>query len=180
MNDTGQCLLLTSLTSYYNKNEKCKSILCEIIEGKHKLSLRIIEWLVTHYAKINNIYYWIDEEKNIYDEIPENTKSTFKKVNLYQDYRAQLKSYSKFNFDSFRRHCRITFFIDIEKKNHIETTIGQLNFFRWAFSNSIIDYALKNYDTIYGNMINNNQNKNKISSTPNQDIIKAKCFLHFD
>ena len=180
MNDLGQCLLLTSLTEFYNKNEKYKQVLRDIIEGKHKLSLRIIEWLVTHYAKSYNIYYWIDENKQIYNEIPENSKMTFRKVNLYQDYRAQLKSYSKFNFDSFRRHYRITFFINTESKDHIETTIGQLNFFRWIFNNSIIDYAMNNYDDIYKKMINNNLNKNKISSVPNQDIIKTKCFLRFD
>jgi hypothetical protein len=67
MSDFGQTLLLSSLTDFYNKNPKYKITLKEIIDGKHKLSLRIIEWLVTHYAKSNNIYYWVDEEKNIYN-----------------------------------------------------------------------------------------------------------------
>ena len=142
MSDLGQNLLLTSLTDFYNKNPKFKLTLKEIIEGKHKLSLRIIEWLVTHYAKSHNIYYWVDEDKNIYNILPDNIKGNVKKINLYQDYRAQLKSYSKFNFDSFRRHHRITFFINMERKDYIETTIGQLNFFRWIFNNSIINYAI--------------------------------------
>ena len=123
MSNFGQNLLLSSLTEFYNKNPKTKLILKEIIEGKHKLSLRIIEWLVTHYAKSNNIYYWMDEDKEIYDVLPDNIKGNLKKINLYQDYRAQLKSYSKFNFDSFRRHHRITFFINAERTEYIETTI---------------------------------------------------------
>lgn len=180
MNDLGHCLLLTSLTEFYNKNEKYKYILKDIIEGKHKLSLRIIEWLVTHYAKTHNIYYWIDENKRIYNELPDNIEGSIRHVNLYQDYRAQLKSYSKFNFDSFRRHYRITFFIHMETKEHIETTVGQLNFFRWIFNNNVIDFALDNYDDIYMKMIDNNSNKNKQPITHTQDIIKTKCLLRFD
>ena len=182
MSDFGQTLLLSSLTDFYNKNPKYKLILKEIIEGKHKLSLRIIEWLVTHFAKSNNIYYWIDEEKNLYNILPDDIKGNLKKINLYQDYRAQLKSYSKFNFDSFRRHHRITFFINIEKKEYIETTIGQLNFFRWIFNNSIIDYAINNYDLIYKKMIDNNTSKikNKTNVLHNHDIIRMKCLLRFD
>ena len=64
----------------------------------------------------------------------------YKKVNLYLNYRAQLKSYAKLNFDTFRRHNRITFYIN--KNDTITTTIGQLNFFRWAFNNNIIDLRI--------------------------------------
>jgi hypothetical protein len=88
----------------------------------------------------------------------------------------------KFNFDSFRRHHRITFFINMERKDYIETTIGQLNFFRWIFNNSIINYAIDNYDIIYKKMIDNNtcKVKNKVNILHNHDIIKTKCLLRFD
>jgi hypothetical protein len=180
MNEVGQNLLLTSLTEYYNKNPKYIHILKDIINGKHKLSLRIIEWLVTHYAKIYNIYYWIDDDKNIYQQYENDIKCNLKKINLYQDYRSQLKSYSKFNFDSFRRHNRITFFINIDKGVHIETTIGQLNFFRWVFNNGILNYAIENYDDVYYKMINNNSCKSKMNAIQKHDIVKTKCLLHFD
>jgi hypothetical protein len=105
------------------------------------------------------------------------------------DYRAQLKSFKKFNFDAFRRHERISFYIgnkeDKEENNedYIETTIGQLNFFKWAFNNKIIIYALQNQKKIYENMskfsykkqINNNN-----SLIPKQDIINTRCFVRFD
>tara|TARA_B100000795_G_scaffold269109_1_gene257576 strand:+ start:4179 stop:4721 length:543 start_codon:yes stop_codon:yes gene_type:complete len=180
MSDLGQNLLLTSLTDFYNKNNEYKTILKNIINGNHKLSLRIIEWLVTHYSKSNNIYYWINENKNIYMDYPENSTEVVRKINLYQDYRAQLKSYSKFNFDSFRRHHRITFFINNDKTDYIETTVGQLNFFRWIFNNNIITYAINNYDYIYKKMIENNLCKQKINNNNNHDIIKTKCLLTFD
>jgi len=180
-------LLLSSLTDYYNNNEKNKYVLKDIIEGKHKLSLRIIEWIVTQYSKSNNVYYWIDnnsKDEKIYDYYPNENGHIYKKINLYTDYRAQLKSYSKFNFDSFRRHNRITFFIDIEKQITIETTVGQLNFFKWIFKNNVIEYALINYDDIYSKMIINNT-KNKIEKkktmiTNSNDIIKTHCLLYFD
>jgi hypothetical protein len=181
MCDLGQNLLLKSLTDFYNKNVEYKIILKNIIIGKHKLSLRIIEWLVTHYAKSNNIYYWIDDNKNIYTDFPpENIKGNIRKINLYHDYRAQLKSYSKFNFDSFRRHHRITFFISEDKTEYIETTVGQLNFFRWIFNNNIINYAINNYDVIYKKMIDNNICKCKAVAYTDHDIIRTKCLLRFD
>jgi hypothetical protein len=180
MGDLCQDLLLKSLTEFYKKNSDYKIILKNIINGNHKLSLRIIEWLVTHYSKSNNIYYWIDDKKNIYLNYPENATEGIRKINLYQDYRAQLKSYSKFNFDSFRRHHRITFFINNDKTDYIETTVGQLNFFRWIFNNNIITYAINNYDNIYKKMIENNLCKQKINNSNNHDIIKTKCLLVFD
>jgi hypothetical protein len=185
-----QELLLTSLTDYYNKKKSYKQTLKDIIDGKHTLSLRIIDWFVTHYSKTKNIYYWIDDnsdKNNIYETFPVtlNNCDTFKKVHLYLDYRAQLKSYTKFNFDSFRRHDRITFFLNEEKTDFIETTIGQLNFFRWAFNNKVIDYAMEHYNDIYENMTKHSykkiiKDKTRLSLIPRQDIINTTCYLRFD
>lgn len=179
MQDNCHNLLLTSLTEYYNNNKCYKEILQKIINGDHKLSLRLIDWFVTHYTKTFNISYWIDLDNNkYYTDIPDNNKN-IKRITLYLDYRAQLKSFTKINFDSFRRHSRITFFLDIEKEIYIDTTIGQLNFFRWIFRNNILDYILDNYDDIYNNMINNNVKTEKINNKQ-QGITKTMCTLHFD
>ena len=193
MSIKAESLLLSSLTNFYNKNEKYKLILKDIIDGKHPLSLRVIDWLVTHYSKNNNIYFWIEKnpsnnEIKIYEDFPSEIFNceTLKKIHLYLDYRAQLKSYTKFNFDSFRRHDRITFIIDEEKQISIETTIGQLNFFRWAFSNKIIEYALKHHYDIYENMTKKSYKKNSTdiqkrnTLLPKQDIINTKCYIRFD
>ena len=186
MSNTGKELLLTSLTDFYNKNENYRKILKNIIDSKHSLSLRMIDWLVTHYSKNNNVIYWFcDNNNQIYNNFPNDIENCekYKKVNLYLDYRAQLKSYTKFNFDSFRRHDRITFILDEINNVTIETTIGQLNFFRWAFNNRIIDYAILNQKKIYENMSKNSYkkiNKNKNSLVPKQDIIITKCYLCFD
>ena len=45
----------------------------------------------------------------------------------------------------------------------IQTTIGQLNFFKWAFDNKVIDYIEDNYATIERDMNNRNStSKRKI------------------
>jgi hypothetical protein len=191
-NNTTKELLLSSLISFYSNNNNYKSILKIIIDGKHELSLRMIDWLVTRYAKNNNIIYWINEnDDNIYYNLPDNySNEKYRKINLYLDYRAQLKSFKKFNFDAFRRHERITFYIGDktsekinEENDYIETTIGQLNFFKWAFNNKIITYALQNQKNIYENMSKFSYKKqitNKYSLIPKQDIINTKCFVRFD
>jgi hypothetical protein len=172
-----QELLFKSLNDYYNRDNNYKKIFNDIISGKHKLSLRLIDWLVTHYARDNNIYYWHDKD-TIYYEMPSN-KENIKKINVYLDYRAQLKSYTKLYFDTFRRHERISFYIDNDKM--IETTLGQLNFFRWIFNNNILLYAEKNYESIYNNMIDFNKNNKKIKKNNNkQHIINIKSILTFN
>lgn len=50
-------LLLESLLDYYSKHI---NILTSIITQKNTLSLRILDWLVTNYAKKNNIVYTIN------------------------------------------------------------------------------------------------------------------------
>lgn len=187
MNTSCEELLLTSLNNYYNDNPNHKKLLKKIIEGKHKLSLRLIDWLVTHYSKSYSVLYWIHKNTDeIFETYPvhiDDSKNV-RKINLYLDYRAQLKSFAKVNFDSFRRHNRISFFIDYDANEYIETTIGQLNFFRWAFNNNVLEYALKNYDKIYQHMIDNNsynkQKREKISNLNIQDITKTMCTLRFD
>ena len=193
--NTSNELLLNSLNSFYSNNEEYKMILKKIINGKHELSLRMIDWLVTRFAKTNNIIYWINDNDNdnkIYNYLPDNDKliknDKFKKITLYLDYRAQLKSFKKFNFDAFRRHKRIFFKINEKNDEYIETTIGQLNFFKWAFNNKIINYAIENQKIIYENMskfsykkqMKNNSSNNKNSLIPKQDIINTKCYVIFD
>lgn len=178
MKNNCQELLLSSLNNFYNKNTDFKLLLKLIINGNHKLSLRLIDWLITHYSKNKNIFYWIDvnDNKNIYYQLPNIDNNNFKKINIYNDYRAQLKSYSKLNFDTFRRHERISFYIN--NNEFIETTVGQLNFFRWVFNNNIINYVLDNYDIIYNCMINSNKNTTKNNTF--QEIIKSNCIIRFD
>ena len=73
---------------------------------------------------------------------------------MYYDYKLKLKAYSKKRFDPFCRWERIS--IPYKTGTCIETTIGQLNFFKWAIENQVIDYIEENYDTIEKDMNNRN------------------------
>jgi hypothetical protein len=65
-----------------------------------------------------------------------------------------LKAYSKKRFDPFCRWERIS--IPYKNGTCIETTIGQLNFFKWALENGVINYIDENYDVIEKDMNSRN------------------------
>ena len=132
-------LLLESLDNYYNESNL--NTLTEILNSQ-SVSLRVIDWFVTNYSKKHNIEY------NNKDKI----------VNVYISYKSQLKSYSKKFFDPFCRRNRINY------KQSLSTTIGQLNFFKWALTNGILDYVTNNYQTIESDMNNSIIKKNKVST----------------
>lgn len=116
----------------------------ELIESNHKphkpnISLRIIDWFVTNYSK----KYYI-----VYDQ-PIGTMGDYR-FKVYNDYKLKLKSLSKHYFDPFCRWERITIPFDADR--NIETTIGQLNFFKWAIENRILEYIEEHYHEIESDM----------------------------
>tara|TARA_B100001175_G_scaffold172970_1_gene146758 strand:- start:1029 stop:1637 length:609 start_codon:yes stop_codon:yes gene_type:complete len=126
-------LLLNKLMLFYNKDDNLDKML-NIINGKSKISLRIVDWFATNYSKKNYTVYPI--EKN----------DTIERFKVYNDYKLNLKAYSKKRFDPFCRWERIT--IPYKNDTYIQTTLGQLNFFKWALSNNVIQFIEVNYDSI--------------------------------
>lgn len=184
----GSELLLNSLTQYYKKHPQFLHLLDRIIEGDYEISLRVMDWFITHYAKYNNTLYWIDDKNNYYYENIQVMNPQYRKFHLYLDYRSQLKSYTKQHFDPFRRHERITFMIQQKPLKTIETTIGQLNFFRWIFQNHILSY-LKKYQKPVELAMNKEQSQKKkenIKAVRGQgkviqnSFMQSQCFLNFD
>jgi len=139
-------ILLNKLMIYYNENKNLNKML-NIINGESKISLRIIDWFATNYAKKNYI---------VYNIIKNNSKE--ERFKVYDDYKLKLKAYSKRRFDPFCRWDRIT--IPYINDTYIQTTLGQLNFFKWALENKIIEYIEDNYSTIEEDM-NSRNNINK-------------------
>ena len=170
-----QELLLSKLKLFYNKKEI--ETLLPIINGETKLSLRIIDWFVTNYTKKNNILIYNKTKKpvlnnsNNSNKIEQKTKKTKYEYielpfNIYLNYKSQLKAYSKKNFDPFCRRERINFYYS--NKNFIVTTIGQLNFFKWAIENKILDYINKHLE-----IIDKDMNKN-IKREEEEKVKKSK------
>lgn len=135
-------LLLGNLLEFYKDNNNIDKML-KIINGESKISLRIVDWFTTNYAKKNYTVYDIEE----------------KRFKVYNDYKLKLKAYSKKRFDPFCRWDRIS--IPYKNNKEIQTTIGQLNFFRWAIENSVIEYIERNYDDIEVDMNTRNSTAKK-------------------
>ena len=138
-------LLLKNLMVFYKTedNDNLDKML-RIITGESKISLRIVDWFATNYAKKYYTLYVIDQTV-------ENVARRFK---VYDDYKLKLKAYSKRRFDPFCRWDRIS--IPYKNGKCIETTIGQLNFFKWALENKVVEYIDQNYETIEKDMNNRN------------------------
>jgi hypothetical protein len=132
-------LLLHKLMGFYNKNDHLIKML-KIINGESKISLRIVDWFSTNYAK--KFFTVYETEGN-------------DRFRVYNDYKLKLKAYSKRRFDPFCRWDRIKVPFG-DKEFSIETTLGQLNFFKWAIENKIIDYIENNYEIIENDMNTNN------------------------
>lgn len=111
-----------------------------ILSGESKLSLRLIDWFATNYAKKYNVAYMLPNQNYVI---------------VYLSYKNHLKAYSKKMFDPFCRCKRIKF-------QGFETTIGQLNFFEWIISEGVLEYIEKNYETIQKDM---EQRTQKLSKT---------------
>jgi len=135
-------LILTNLLAFY-KDEAHLNTMLGIITGESNISLRIVDWFVTNYAKKYYTLYEVDHRR-------------FK---VYVDYKLKLKAYSKKRFDPFCRWDRIT--IPYKNSTFIETTIGQLNFFKWTLENGVIKYIEENFDNIEDDMNNRNSTSKK-------------------
>jgi hypothetical protein len=84
----------------------------------------------------------------------------------------KLKAYSKRNFDPFCRWDRVT--IPCGSNASIETTIGQLNFFKWAIENKIVEYIDENYIIIENDMNQRNSTSKKRSITDDECKTRKK------
>src|SRR5210317_489118 len=160
--NTQNALLLSNLMEFYNKHGNLEKMM-KIINGESDISLRIVDWFVKNFAKK---YYTVYELSQSNSETHSITR--FK---VYNDYKLKLKAYSKKRFDPFCRWDRIS--IPFGEK-HMETTIGQLNFFKWAIENKVIDYIENNYTTIENDMNNRNSSSKKRNPNDSTDNTKTR------
>jgi hypothetical protein len=122
-------MVLRRLSTFYATPETLARVQ-PILTGTSKISLRLLDWLVTNYAKKHNIVY---------------LTKTGRDVNVYLRYKANLRAYSKKMFDPFCRWKKITFL-------GLSTTVGQLNFFHWVLEDEVLEYLEANYDAIQQDM----------------------------
>jgi len=207
-----QVLLIIPITKYFS-NKKTLKKLITILKGE-SISLRLIDWFVTNYCKKFNVLYNLNDFKDkdsliidnqeelqnipiktqipipisIPHQLPQLTTQQKKDqsfdnfIIVHNNYKGQLKAYSKKNFDPFCRRNRIRFYYDENK--YFITTVGQLNFFKWALENYIINYIKAHLKDIENDMnlrceivkkvstkIKNQENENNVI---NEIILKTK------
>ena len=148
---------------------------------------------MVNYVLENNIYFNRNKYKNHPDFLVDNLFKIHKPFESYgagagagdslendlfivhDNYKCKLKEYNKKNFDPFCRYKRID--LIYEKKFKIinnkkmlceeksfETTVAQLNFFKWAIENHILDYIIEHFNDILSSM-NETEKKNKQQKT---------------
>jgi hypothetical protein len=129
-------LLLNHLLEFFNADPSRLTKMMNIINGESRISLRIVDWFVTNFAKKYYVWYMMADPDQ--------------RFKVYTDYKLKLKAYSKRRFDPFCRWERTM--IPYDDENFVETTIGQLNFFKWAIEHQILDYIQSHFDEIEQDM----------------------------
>lgn len=118
-------VLLESLRSFYSVPKHAEMLKDVLDNPENPISLRSLDWLITNYSKKRNISYALQGDARVF--------------NIFTDYKSQLKSFSKRMFDCFKRRNRISF--DFPDGTAIESTIAQLNLFRWAIRYQVLEYC---------------------------------------
>jgi hypothetical protein len=155
-----EILLFRSLKSYYKEHPENIKLMIDIIYGNSKISLRILDFFVIRYAKKYKVKYDVDYE------------GTDESFLVYINYRAQLKSFTKKYFDPFRRKVKFNF--NYSNDQSVWTTLGQLNFFKWAITSKVIDYVKDHYDEIVKSMNGSYKENKKKKEIVTKKIIVPK------
>lgn len=158
--DTQSDVLLNKLLQFYSENTNFDKMI-NIINGSSPISLRIVDWFVTNYSKKNYVVYMINKDNKM------------EKVNVYNDYKLKLKAYSKKKFDPFCRWDRIN--VPYKDDKFIQTTLGQLNFFKWTIENQILEYIETNYKIIENDMNLRNCSSKVKNSSINSTTSTSSC-----
>ena len=157
-------MLYDVVNDFFNKCSKEEIYkIISIINGKYKISLRFLDWFVTRYCYLYKTSIPINNNYNKEQDF-----------NINISYKAQLKSFKKKCFDPFKRKNKFYHSFDLSLKNTntntntntdidtdtnkdisntILTTLGQLNFFKWALSFDVINYVENNFDKINGKIL---------------------------
>lgn len=193
-----QQLLFEHLKKFYANKTNLDKLLNIIDPTRNsELSLRLIECFAVNYSNEYNTIYNLNtyKQKSINKENKDKGKSLKRNKTIsnsyddhfkvYNSYKSQLNEVSKANFDTFCRGMKINYHYD--ENNSIITTVGQLNFFKWAIENNILGYIEENmkeieYDMNFSTKNNKREDDNDICRENDKnytkkktDIIQATC-----
>ena len=156
-------LLMLALSRFFD-NERHVATMMDVLDGNSTVSLRLLDYFVTNYAR----------KKKTSITSPSGAVITC----VHSNYRSQLKAFSKQRFDPFRRRERIIFCLP--NNTSIETTVGQLNFFRWAIESGVLQYVIDNKAIIEKDMCEQlNSEKTNHESSFNVTTFKSATMVSF-
>jgi hypothetical protein len=138
-----QELIINSLQKFYTNRNDMGEVM-QLLQGTSAISLRLIDWFVTNYARQHTISYILNSQEFL----------------VYMNYKSQLKAYSKKLFDPFCRRERIMF--QVPGQEPFLTTVGKLNFFRWAIEKGVIEYIQLNLAKVEKEMNLNSREMQKV------------------
>lgn len=120
-------VIKSSIYNYFSKHPEYIEDLNQIINNKKNspVNIKSIFWFLEEYCKETPVF--IDN------------------VLIYSKYKTSLKVYSKKFFQVHRRGEKFLFQIN---GYEINSSISQLNFFKWAFKNQVIPFLNKNISYI--------------------------------
>ena len=133
--------------------------LVPIVKGTSPISLRLIDYFVTNYAKKMNTSF----------------TSNGRHFLIYFHYKRELNAYSKRLFDPFCRRERIMF--QARGVEPFVTTVGQLNFFRWFIEKEILEFVLENKETIETDMnktLKEHYSRSTTSKPPTSSLLATR------
>ena len=136
--ETKSSILLIKLIDFYNIQDNFNKLQI-ILDGKGKISMRIIEWYISVYSKK-------------YNRI------------LHCEYKNILRGLNKANFDPYRRKIKgkETIFLFECHSGHCYTSVAQANFYKWIIEKEILEQITKDWESINKIFIEFNQNKKEI------------------
>lgn len=157
-------LLMSSLNEFYKDGTYINQIK-PILEQKAKVSLRILDWFITNYSKknrtlINDNSFDVYQNyklmlrsfsKRQFDPFCRKNKIVFYYTDASNDSTSKGVEVEKNNELSRSKGVELTEDPG-DQRDFIETSCGQLCFFRWCFQNGIIDYVEKNLEKIEEDM----------------------------
>ena len=124
---------LKTLVPYFTKKRLSQTVV-PIISVNARLSLRLLHYFIITYTKRYKVV--INQSQGCI-------------LDIYNNYRAWLNQFKRYNFDTFRRGPRIYF---KHQGFTYSTTVGQLNFLYWVESTGILKYVVDNLSAIETDM----------------------------
>ncbi len=168
---------MPSLLNFF-KHKAHFDVLLEFIVDKtlsnQKLSLNLLEWFVINFSK----HYGI-----VYDFVK---CGKTRKIFVWLEYESALGGNHKKSFDIFNRNQKTkknkkiikTINLEYSSGKFMKTTVAQLNFFRWAIKNGVIDYLKAHINEIHADMKKRGKKKQTGIKKPLSESISKTLGIH--